>query len=325
MIVMQCVIPDFSLTPHHLKLEGNIMKLNLAAAACLLALPHAANAQDWSGGVTLGYGHSSVSGISQDLTQLTLDGRVKADLGNGLSLGARLDTVNLSVDGVSQSLNGTLLGVDGSYKLGNGLSFGLYAEQAKLSISGSSIHGNSYGLTAGYAMNGLTLNGYVGRTESNFFPSGFNMTTIGLGATYDAAPNLTVGGSLARTRLSNGGSSADLTTIGIAAAYQINNDFTVFGGVSQTSLDIVSADLTNFGLGVSYNLASALNFPAVASLELARTNAGLGGGSGHLNTVRVGLTIPLGKSTSKVPLNSVADSIFSPSHSVISSAVLTTF
>lgn len=300
------------------------MKTTLAAA-CLLALPIAANAQDISGGVTLGYGHSDVSNISQSLTQLTIDGRIKADLGNGISLGARLDTVKLDADGASQSINGTLFGVDGSYKLGNGVSLGLYAERAEISTGGLSVTGNSYGLTAGYATNGLTLDGYVGRTDNSIFPSGVNMTTIGLGARYEAAPKLTLGGSVARTRLSGGGSSVDLTMFGIAAAYQLNDAFTVFGGASRLSLDVVNADLTNIGLGVSYDMASALNFPAVASLELERTNLGLGGGDGHLNTVRVGLTIPLGKSASKVPMNSVADSIFSPSHSVISSAVLSTF
>jgi hypothetical protein len=303
------------------------MNKSILAAACLVAMPFAAAAQDISGGITLGYGNTNVQGSSTDLNQLTFDGRVKADLGNGLTLGARGDSVQLSASGTSGSINGTLLGVDGSYKLANGVSFGAYAEQAQLSFSGGggTLTGNSYGLTAGYASNGLSLDGFVGRTDTNIFGSGVDMTTIGLGAKYQAAPNLTIGGSLARTRLSSGGTNVDLTAIGVAAAYEINQEVGVFGGITQTSLDLASLDLTTFGLGVSYNMAKMTNFPAVASFVLARSTVDLGGGSGHLDTIRLGLTIPLGTAGNKVPMNSVADSIFSPSHSVISSAVLSTF
>lgn len=309
------------------------MKSSASIAALILAAaPSLVMAQDISGGLTLGFGHTDVSDVPEDITTLTLDGRVDLAFDSGLTLGARLDAVRGEMDGMAGDITGTVLGATAGYRFGNGLELGLYAEKAELSVDGLGVDpsATSLGVTAGYAMNGVQLGGFFGRTTTDpDLPAGVDVKDLGLSIAYDASDRFLVGANVMRTRLSSGGTDVDLDMVGIAAAYEFNDKWTGFGGVSRTSLDLVNADLTTFGFGVSYDLSSLLNFGSVASIELARTDADLGGTDGSLDTVRFGFTIPLGGKTAtgakKVPLNSVADAVLNPTHSVLSSTVLTAF
>ena len=113
--------------------------------------------------------------------------------------------------------------------------------------------------------------------------------------------------------------------MGFSCQKSVTETLSIFGGLSKSTLDIVDTDLTSFGLGVNYDLAAATGVNASLSVELARSNLSIGGADGSVDTVRFGFSIPLGKGDFSVPLNSVADAVINPRHSVISSTVLAAF
>ena len=104
----------------------------------------------------------------------------------------------------------------------------------------------------------------------------------------------------------------------------MTDSFSLFGGVATTAISGTGVDATSFGLGAGYDLGASLG-NSVVSLELGRTNLGTPVGSGHMNTVRLGLTVPLGRSKAAVPQNSVAGAVLNPTKNAVSQTVLTAF
>lgn len=301
------------------------LRVFLAASALAAAAAPAAQAQTWTGGATLGFGRTTLDGADGSLRNTSLDGTIAADLGNGFSLGADLSLNRLSSDG--DDLNATLIGLSGAYSFGGGFSVGAYVERASLDIDllGDDLTATSYGLTAGYAQGPLRAGLFIGMTETDpDLPDGVDVRDFGIIVHYQASPELHFGGSLVRTTIDGFGDSADLTAFGIGAAYDVAPDWTVFGGIARTSVSEIDADVTSFGLGVSYDTSAAFRFPSFVSLELARTNASLDGDDADLDTVRIGLTIPLGEGA-RVPLNSVAHTAMNPRRNALSSTLLAAF
>jgi hypothetical protein len=285
-------------------------------------------AQDISGAVTLGYAKSDVSDISQNIYTNSLDARAKVNFDNGVMLGANANAVRGHAQDLSGHITGSVLGVQGGYQLPNSLRFGVYAEKAKLDVTGlgTDLSATSAGITAGYDYAGVNMDGFIGRTTTNpDLPSGVDVNDYGIALKYAAMPKMTVGGSLMRTRISDGGNHIDLDLIGVAGTYEINDQWTAFGGLTRTKVSDLDAKVTTFGLGVSYDMTSLVNFASTASLEYANTKLDVGGSDGSLKSLRLGVTIPFGKETGKVPMNSVADSILNPTHSALSSTVLSAF
>lgn len=302
---------------------------SLLSALVLAGLPGMAAAQEFSGAITLGYGMTDLSDVSEDITTTTLDGRFGMDLGNGFRFGADLSVGRGKIDGVPESLTASMIGVYGAYSFDGGFSLGAYVEDAELDIEGAptDLSATSYGLMAGYDMGQARFGGFLGRTTTDpDLPAGIDVRDFGLTLRYAAAPEFTLGASFVRTEVSDGVTDVDLDFLGVAGAYTIDPTWSLFGGISNASVDLIDADVTTFGLGVSYDLSSKLGAGSSLSLELARSNASVGGGGdGHLNTVRLGLSIPLGSQGFTVPMNSVADSIMNPRHSALSSTVLSVF
>lgn len=152
-----------------------------------------------------------------------------------------------------------------------------------------------------------------------------DIDNVALTAKYAAMPNLDIGGAFLRATLDVGGTDIDVDMIGLAAAYDINEQFSLFGGVSRTSQDDLDLDVTTMGLGVGYDLSQMTGMASVVSLELARTDLSAMGGSTDLDTVRIGLTLPLGGKGTEAPLNSVADSIFNPRRGAVNAALTGAF
>ena len=306
------------------------MKTTIYGASCIfaLAMPLSAIAQEFQGAVTLGYGMSDVSDISEDIDTLTFDSRLGYDFGNGIRVGADFDSVRGKMDGISQDVTGSVLGVYGAYAFANGATLGVYAEEANLDIDGVTIDlsATSFGLMGGYETATSQFGGFVGKTTTDpDLPAGVDIRDFGLSFRHAASDQFTIGGSFVRSEISGPGGDVDLDFIGVAGAYEINPSWTVFGAISKASLDLVDADLTTFGLGVTYDLSSVFHFGSSVSLELARSDASLGGLDGDLDTVRLGFNIPLGAREFNVPMNSVADSVMNPRHSAVSSFVLSAF
>ena len=289
--------------------------------------PIAASAQTFTGGFTLGYGTGEVSinpplpSGSFDLNSLTIDGRIGIDLGNGWSVGGRVDRANIEQDLVPIDIAGNLMSVNAAYSFGGGAWVGLYAEDASISIDVISIDIGStqYGIEGGYKGAGYAVSGFYGADD--------DISHMGFAASWTGTPKLTVGGSFTRTNIDAFGADIDVDYFGIAGTYDINDKLNVFAGIGQSSIDDFDGDMTTYGVGLGYDMSGFSKIPMVASIELARSEISAFGASDiiDLDTVRIGLTIPFGSAASKAPLNSVADSILNPSHSAISQTILMAF
>ena len=305
------------------------MKRALAVYLLTISAPTLAVAQDlsYSGALTLGVGFHSVSDIDQDLRTTSLDGRLDFDFGNGFSFGVDAGYLDLDIDEVPVDFNAQFIGLDVAYRFANGMSLGAYTEQltASADLLPIDISLKSSGITAGYDASGLQLGAFIGQSDTSPELPGTDLQDLGLTAKYAPMEGLKLGAAFLRTTVDTAGPEVDLDFLGLAATYVINDSFTVFGGVSKTSLDLLDADATTMGLGAGYLLPMG-GVTSTLSLELARTDLSAGGiGGGDLDTVRLGLTLPLGGKGSEAPLNSVADSVFNPRHSAINAGLTSAF
>lgn len=307
------------------------MKHSIAMLLVTLSAPGLALAQEvsFSGAATIGYGSHDLSDTETDLSTRTLDGRVGMDFGNGFSFGVDVGLLDANIDDVPLDLDARSAGLNGAYRFANGLSVGLYHERLTASIDmiEDNITLKSTGLSFGYEAEALTLGAFIGDSSTSpEISSDIDVRDYGLTATYGGIEQLSLGVALLRTTIKTPDGDADIDLIGLAANYAINDQFSVFAGISQVSQDDLDFDTTTFGLGVSYDLPEYGGFASTVSLELAQSDLSLFGSDvGDLDTVRLGLTIPLGGTASKAPLNSVADSIFNPRRSAVSAGLTGAF
>ncbi|OYW49119.1 MAG: hypothetical protein B7Z31_14715, partial [Rhodobacterales bacterium 12-65-15] len=291
------------------------MKRTLATLLIAISAPSLVAAQELSGGVTLGYGSHDLDDLDLGLSTTSLDGRLDLGFENGITLGVEAGYIDIGIDDISTDADGRFIGLDLGYRFSNGASVGAYFEQLTLGVDGLPIDLTleTVGLNAGYSMAGLDIEGFIGETTTS--PDiglilDADVRNIGLTAKYSGLANLDLGAAFVRATIDSSGDDVDIDLVGLAAAYDVNAEFSVFGGVSRTSLDEADLDITTFGLGVGYDLARWTRTSTVVSLELARTDLSAFGDSTDLDTIRLGLTFPLGGQGSEAPLNSVADSIF---------------
>lgn len=279
------------------------MKNSALLALLLSAAPIAASAETVTGGLTLSYTeHSNDFG---EMSTKGLDGRLAIDMDSGLSFGIELGQSSMEMDGIPIDIEGDFYGLDASYAFGNGMSAGLFMEKFSVGLDGIPIELSleSKGVTFGYEGNGYSLDAFVGNTDIIMI----DVDNFGISGSYTGTENLEIGAAFHRARLSMGGSSENLDFSGVAATYQVAPNFLVFGGVG--SLDLAGlGDLDSMGLGVSYGLNPSAGFAASLSLEVGKTSLG----DTDLDVIRLGLTVPLGKSGAVLPMNSVADSVLNP-------------
>lgn len=303
----------------------------IALLLASVSLPTLATAQDMgvSGAVTLGFGTHDVSDIDQDLQTTSLDGRIDIDFGNGFAMGVDGGYLDLSIDDVPVDFEAKFIGVDGRYAFANGFSMGAYYEDltASADILPIDLSLDSWGVTAGYEIDDVDLGLFIGQssTSPSLSPD-IDFRDLGLTASYSGVENLALGAAFLRTTIKNPGDDVDVDFLGLAATYALNDQFSIFAGLSQSDLEILDADATTFGLGAGYNLPAMGGVNSTVSLELARTSLSAGGSdAGDLDTVRLGLTFPLGGNGGAAPLNSVADSILNPRHSAINTGLTAAF
>lgn len=298
------------------------MKRSLAVLLLTTFSPSIVAAQEISGGITLGFGQHDI--LDQGLDTTTVDGRMTIGFENGVKLGVSAGYLDLGIDGIPGSLNARHLGLDLGYTFGNGVSAGAYVEQLTGSVDGLPVDLKlkSIGTEVGYTTGNLQFGAHIGRSSTS--PDlGVDIDNLGLTARYAPAETLDVAGAFLRATLEGGGTEVDVDMLGLAAIYDINEQFSLFSGVSRTEIEEV--DVTTMGLGVGYDLGSFTGISSTVSLELAQTELSLGGASEDLDTVRLGLTFPLGGKGSEAPLNSVADSIFNPRRGALNAALTGAF
>ncbi|MDQ2067731.1 hypothetical protein Q9295_15245 [Xinfangfangia sp. CPCC 101601] len=303
-----------------------------AAAVSLAFCATGALAQDFSGAVTLGYSHTKQSDLEVSLNGLTLDGRADFALGNGLTFGARYNSFSLDVAGFDLDINGSLIGLDVKYAISDAFSAGVFLEQAEIGgelggVKVSSLAASkTVGIEGHYTSGNLEFGAFYATSTPGglaaMLLAGTDMSHFGLSAQYNASAAFTVGGSFMRTTVEapGGGMSFDLDYVGLAAVYSVNDSTSLFGGWSKTSQGDLDIALSTLAVGGAYDLSERAGMPLIASLELARTTLDIAGGGFEptVESIRLGLTMPLGRGSVKAPLNSTADAILNPSHTVIS-------
>lgn len=292
------------------------MSYKIAAifATALSVVPAVAMAQDASGALTFGYAHGNLGGGVKP-SALTFDGIVNVGLGNNLSLNARANTGRIKVNGLPGSVSTHVLGLGLSYALGNGGWVGGFIENGNVGLSTLPVNFGytQYGIEGGYKLGGVDVAGFIGYST--------DVTSVGISGKYSDGARYQVGGALISSRIDLGGAKQNTNFAGLAGAYAVTSDINVFGGVGRTGLSGLG-NLTTVGLGLSYGLGETMA-NSTLSLELARSS--VSGGLADMNSVRVGVTIPLGGNRTTVPQNSVAGSILNPGKNTISQTVLGAF
>ena len=294
-----------------MKKEFLVLMVSVAAF-----IPGVAFAEMASGSLTLGYESGKLAGARAHA--LTFDGVVSARLGNNVSLNARANALRGKINGVAGHANAHLLGMGLAYSLNNGGWVGAYLENGGISASGiaGSLDYTQFGLEGGFKAAGADVTGFVGRAD--------DIDSVGFSAKYSEGSRYQIGGGAIHSRIDTGVGKQTANYFGVAGAMKVSGAVSLFGGIAHTTVNGTGSDVTSFGLGAAYDLGSRLGGSSV-SLELGRSSIGSVIGSGHMNMVRVGLTIPLGRGSSAVPQNSVAGAVLNPTKNTVSQTVLSAF
>lgn len=288
----------------------------LAALAATALLPAAGQAQQASGAVTLGYGYTDLSDGGGDLSSFTLDAAGNVAFNDNVNLGLYGSFVNADPDGAGDITLGDV-GAKLVYQFSSGVILGGYLDHASLDLGGGigDIDATSFGGITGYVAGDFGAEVFIGATETSpDLPSGVDWMDYGATLRYRISPTARIGGHLMRTDISGNGADIEVDTLGIGGDVAFGAGWGAFGGLNHSSIDLVNTDVTTVGVGVSYDLRQVSAIPGAVSMELAHSNLDTPIGDANANTVRLGLTFPLGKQASGAPLNSVDRAVIAPRH-----------
>jgi len=304
------------------------MERSFIAVVMTTALaPFAAQAQDASGAVTLGYGFSDISDGGGDLSSLTLDAVGNISFNKNVHLGLHGSFVNADPDGAGDVNIGDL-GAKLVYQFQNGVLLGGYLDHASLDIGGGlgDIDATSFGGITGYVSGDFGAEVFVGATETSpDLPSGVDWIDYGATLRYKISPTARVGGHLMWSDISGAGGDVEVDTIGIGGDVAFGAGWAAFGGLNHSSVDLVNTDVTTLGIGVSYDLRQVSAIPGAVSMEVARSRLDTPIGDADADTIRFGLTFPLGGQENSTPLNSVDRAVIAPRHNSVTTLLNAAF
>lgn len=296
-------------------------KLILSATSLLaLSAAGAMAAPTWDGALTLGYASSDNAGGTADT--LSLDGSGRLDFGSGFTLDLDLTLMSVEVD--EETATAYALGVAPKYHLGSGLVLGGYLETGNLSGEGLSAEGSddttaltSFGLSGGYESEAMDLEVYLGSAIPGgaLADPGDDLGVLHYGAAMTLRPTerLSIAGALQFAEYDPVEGRLNVHSIGLAANYALTDQLGIFGAAQVTSVQALATEIRQLGLGVSYEVQGAV--PMVLSAEVARLSTNTLGSNGEaVDTIRVGLTIPLGGKSNALPQNSLPAGVFNPGH-----------
>jgi hypothetical protein len=253
---------------------------------------------------------------------MSLDGKLDANYYGKVFFGADISTAKVDIDGFSEDLSATTIGLTAGFPIGSLWNSGAYFEHAAIDIDGlGSDSIDSYGLFLGYTSDLMAFELFGGETDGDALSgTGVDWYDIGARAFFSIGDNGGIGGHWINSRLSVSGLDVDLTTVGVGGSFEVASGFSTFAGLSRSEVDVFLGDVTTFGIGVGYDLAPALNFPATMSLEFARSRLDDGVDKYDADSIRFGITIPFGDAKS-TPMNSVASSTLSPNRNALTTAI----
>lgn len=276
------------------------MKTARIVLPCLaLAMAFPAVAQDYTGAVTLGWGKTTFEDSDVENTSLNLEGRIQIALGNGVTVGVKAGRESFARDGEQDGIQSTF-GANVAYDLGNGAWAGLYVEGRGLGWQGDDWEYTltTYGIEGGYSFAGIDFAGFIAPAD--------HTNTYGVSAKY-AADTYLVASSFKTARTE--GEAEEV--FGLAGTYQYNA-FGLFAGAEKLRDSRLDGKTVNWGVGASYTYETAV-VPVIASIEYGAVEYGFNDYDYKDETVKIGVTFPLGGSKAVAPLNSVADSVINPS------------
>lgn len=302
-----------------------VSRLLLAGAVASAA--GAASAQSaFDSTFTLGYSNSSTDAGDYSSVSLGIANEIRL---NNITIDADIDFARLDLDDTSADLDLRRFALAPRYRFSNGLVLGAYFQRVTAELDNAGFltgldgDADSYGLILGYENENLTVEGFIGETETDPDIPNTDITDFGVTADYDASERLSVAGLFARTTVDAPGGEVDADAIGIAASYDVTEAFQVFGSYGNFDVSDIDLDGNSVAIGVGYDIDDIGQLPPVTvSLELARTTLESGGQSEDIDTVRLGLSVPFGEGVSDVPLNSAASSFGGSDRTAVPSAVL---
>lgn len=300
--------------------------IRVMAGVIVACLPLSATAQDMAGAVTLGLGSYDSSDGFADFTTRSLDGRLDLSYGNGLSLGATAASTRADYDGFDDHASVNSLGLTAGYALTPTWTAGLFYEYGEFSVDGfGAASMDSVGLFAAYDSALMGLEVFAGQTDGyDIAGAGVDWSDIGASLSFPVGSSGQIGAHLVRSHLSLGPDELDMVSAGLGGHYAFANGLLGFAGVTQASLEEFAGELTTMGVGLGYDLSTTMNLAAVASVELARTHVDFGTGTYDEDSIRIGLTLPLGRKAA-APLNSVAHSAATTNRTAITTALIAAY
>ena len=289
---------------------------------------------------TFGYSSGDIDG-DIDLSTMTFDVDSDISLGSNINIALGLSISKTTVEdllGPGGDIDAELIsfGFDPSYHFGNGGYAGVYYRSGDLDIAipiipiNFGIDTSSMGIFGGYESGPLWVEAFYGTSDADLIGPG-DITDYGASFSYGATADRDVFGHVARTDIEDGfGDNLELTILGVGAEYRMQNGLAFYGSLGRLNTggtivaggDVYANQAT---LGASYALQTSI--PAVFSLEFTKTEVDLDGLLGpdplDIDTVSVGLTIPVGSNAKAKPLNSSTQTARGASRSAISGALAT--
>lgn len=300
--------------------------IRVMAGAIVAFLPITATAQDVSGAVTLGLGSYDSSDGFADFSTLSLDGEIDLIHSSGLSFGATAGSTRADYDGIDDDASVKTYGLSAGYAVTADWTAGAFYEYGEFSVDGFGTAAiDTYGLFVAYGTDRVGVEFFAGETDGyEISGAGVDWSDLGASVSVDIGASAEIGAHLVRSHLSLGADELDMISAGLGGHYAFGNGLTGFAGITQASLQEFAGDLTTVGVGLGYDLAAATRVSAIASVELARTRVDDGFGTYDEDSIRVGITLPLGRAGT-APLNSVANTATSGNRTAITSALIASY
>ena len=283
------------------------------SGAMIALLPIGVAAQDITGAATFGLGCYDSSDGFNDFSTRSLDGEIDLKFSNGLMFGATAATTRADVDGIAEDASVNTFGLSAGYAFASQWNGGVYFENSEFALEGfGSESVDSYGLFVGYSSDLMDFEVFGGETDGYVVSgAGIDWNDLGLSLSYNIGPDGQFGGHVMRSHLSRGAVEVDMVSTGLGGHYAFGQGFTGFAGVTHATIEEFAGDVTTVGVGVGYDLSAFTNFGAVASLELARSRLDDGTDTYDEDSIRIGVTVPLGGTTS-LPMNALCVTMRAP-------------
>lgn len=306
------------------------MKKNTMIATLFMTVaPTLVHAQ-MTGDVTLSFGMSDADGLEDSIGTTFIGFSADTTLGSNVLAGLDLSFVRAStnIEGTDIDADLTGFGVDLAYQLTNGLSFGVYGQRTELdaSVDGFDLFGDvsatSIGLFVGYSAHALDVSAFAGKTTTDPELEDTDINDFGVAVRYQPSDASVIGGNFVSSTAESGGEDLTLSSVGLAGGMRLSEQWSVFAGLNVTDLEDTAIDVTNFGIGLGYIMPYA---GATLFAEISRATLSDGIDDLDLDSLQLGVSIPLGGKVTSVPKGTVAGGVLTNSYSAAADGIRLSF